>query len=128
MIVRVILLLALLGSAAVVFYGLCWTGPARPSPLTVAGLFVLGVTSAVISVGLAMGAISAGQDGRGLRAMPGRSWAACSLLGAAGALAGAVVFGCSPSSRGPYESRGVGLRSARTAPGGTLAGPRAPIV
>lgn len=93
MIVRVILILALLGSAAVVFYGLVMDRTGQAIALTVAGLLVLGVTSAVISVGLAMGAIGAGQDGRGLRALAGAFMGGLFALGAAGALAAAMVFG-----------------------------------
>jgi hypothetical protein len=92
-IVRVILLLALLGSAAVVFYGLVLDRTGQAIALTVAGLVVLGVTAAVISVGLAIGAISAGQDGRGLRALGTAFLGGLFALGAAGALAGAVIFG-----------------------------------
>lgn len=93
MIVRVILVLALLGSAAVVFYGLVMDRTGQAIALTVAGLLVLGVTCAVISVGLAIGAIGAGQDGRGLRAVTGAFVGGLFALAAAGALAAAMVFG-----------------------------------
>ncbi len=92
MIVRIILLVALLGSAAVVFYGLVMDRTGQAIALTVAGLVVLGVTAAVISVGLAISAISAGQDGRGIRAFAAALVGGCFALGAAGALAGAVIF------------------------------------
>ena len=93
MIVRIILIVALLGSAAVVFYGLVMDRTGQAIALPVAGLFVLGVTCAVISVGLAIGAISAGQDGRGLRAIAGAFVGGLFALAAAGALAAAMVFG-----------------------------------
>ncbi len=93
MIVRIILLVALLGSAAVVFYGLVMDRTGQAIALTVAGLVVLGVTAAVISVGLAIGAINAGQDGRGIRAFGAAFLGGLFALGAAGALAGAVIFG-----------------------------------
>jgi len=92
-IVRVILLLALVGSAAVVFYGLFADRTGQAIALTVAGLIVLGVTAAVISVGLAIGAIGAGQDGRGIRAMAGAFLGGLFALGAAASLAGAFVYG-----------------------------------
>ena len=93
MIVRVILLVALIGSAAVVFYGLFADRTGQAIALTVAGLIVLGVTAAVISVGLAIGAIGAGQDGRGIRALAGAFVGGLFALGAAASLAGAFVYG-----------------------------------
>ena len=93
MIVRIILLLALVGSAAVVFYGLFMDRTGQAIALTVAGLIVLGVTAIVISVGLAIGAISAGQDGRGIRALAGAFLGGLFAIGAAASLAGAFVYG-----------------------------------
>jgi hypothetical protein len=92
-IVRVILLLALVASAAVVFYGLFMDRTGQAIALTVAGLIVLGVTSVVISVGLAIGAISAGQAGRGIRALGGAFLGGLFALGASASLAGAFVYG-----------------------------------
>jgi hypothetical protein len=94
-IVRIILLVALVGSAAVVFYGLVMDRTGQAIALTVAGLVVLGVTAAVVSIGLAIGAISTGQDGRGIRALGGAFLGGLFAIGAAGALAGAVIFGYS---------------------------------
>ena len=93
MIVRVLLLVALVGSAAVVFYGLFMDRTGQAIALTVAGLIVLGVTSVVISVGLAIGAISAGQDGRGIRGTAGAFLGGLFALGAAASLAGAFIYG-----------------------------------
>lgn len=95
MMVRIILLTALVGSAAVVFYGLIMDRTGQAIAFTVAGLVVLGVTAAVISLGMAIGAIAAGQDGRGVRATAGAFVGGLFALGAAGALAGAVIFGYS---------------------------------
>ncbi len=90
---KLMLLAALVGSAAVVFYGLVMDPTGRAIAFTVAGLFVLGVTSAVISVGLALGAVSAGRAGSGLRAFLSAIIGGLFALGAAGSLAGAVIFG-----------------------------------
>ena len=76
-----------------VFYGLFADRTGQAIALTVAGLIVLGVTAAVISVGLAIGAIGAGQDGRGIRAMAGAFLGGLFALGAAASLAGAFVYG-----------------------------------
>jgi hypothetical protein len=92
-IVRVILLLALVGSAAVVLFGLFMDRTGQAIALTVAGLIVLGVTAAVISLGLAISAISAGQDGRGIRAVAGAFLGGLFALAAAASLAGAFMYG-----------------------------------
>jgi hypothetical protein len=90
--VRIVLLLALVGSALVVLYGLVLDRTGQAIAFTVAGLFVLGVTSAVIAIGLAVGAVNAGQSGRGIRAFADGFVGGLFALGAAGALAGAVIF------------------------------------
>lgn len=91
--VRLLLLAALIGSAAVVFYGLVMDRTGQTIAFTVAGLFVLGVTSAVVSVGFAMGAITAGRSGSGIRAFLSAIIGGLFALGASGSLAGAVIFG-----------------------------------
>ena len=93
MIVRVILLVALVASAAVVIYGLLFDRSGQAIPFTVAGLLVLGVTAAVISVGLAKGAFSAGNDGRAIRAIGGALLGGLFALGASASLLVAVVLG-----------------------------------
>ena len=93
MIVRVLLFAALLASAAVVIYGLVLDQSGQAIALTVAGLLVLGVTSAVISVGLATQAIGAGQEGRGIRAIAGAFLGGLFALGASASLMLAVVLG-----------------------------------
>jgi hypothetical protein len=92
-IVRIILFVALLASAAVVIYGLVLDRSGQAIALTVAGLLVLGVTSAVISVGLATQAIGAGQEGRGIRAIAGAFVGGLFALGASASLMLAVVLG-----------------------------------
>lgn len=93
MIVRVILLVALVASAAVVVYGLLFDRSGQAIPFTVAGLLVLGVTAAVISVGLARGAFRAGNEGRAIRAMGGALLGGLFALGASASLLLAVVLG-----------------------------------
>jgi hypothetical protein len=93
MAVRVALLVVWIGSAAVVFYGLVLDRTGQALAFTVAGLFVLGVTSAVLAMGCAVDAVNSGQAGRGLRAFAGGVVGGLFALAAAGALAGAVVFG-----------------------------------
>jgi hypothetical protein len=93
MALRIALLVVLIGSAAVVFYGLVLDRTGQAIAFTVAGLFVLGVTCAVIAIGLAIGAVSAGRDGRGVRAFASAIGGGLFALGASGALAGAVIFG-----------------------------------
>jgi hypothetical protein len=92
-IVRIILFVALLASAAVVIYGLIFDRSGQAIALTVAGLLVLGVTSAVISVGLATQAVGAGQEGRGIRAIAGAFVGGLFALGASASLMLAVVLG-----------------------------------
>jgi hypothetical protein len=92
-IVRLILFVALLASAAVVIYGLVLDRSGQAIAFTVAGLLVLGVTSAVISVGLATQAIGAGQEGRAIRAIAGAFVGGLFVLGASASLMLAVVLG-----------------------------------
>jgi hypothetical protein len=93
MIIRVILLVALVASAAVVVYGLLFDRSGQAIPFTVAGLLVLGVTAAVVSVGLARSALGAGNEGRAVRAIAGAFVGGLFALGAAASLFGAVVLG-----------------------------------
>ncbi len=93
MIVRVILLVALVASAAVVVYGLLLDRTGQAIPFTVAGLLVLGVTSAVISVAVARSALGAGNDGRAIRAIVGAFVGGLFALGASASLLAAVILG-----------------------------------
>ncbi len=93
MIVRVILLVALVASAMVVVYGLLFDRSGQAIPFTVAGLLVLGVTAAVISVGFAKGAFSAGNEGRSIRAIGGALLGGLFALGASASLLLAAILG-----------------------------------
>lgn len=93
MIVRVILLVALVASAAVVVYGLLLDRSGQAIPFTVAGLLVLGVTAAVISVGMARGSLRAGNEGRAIRATVGALVGGMFALGASASLLLAVILG-----------------------------------
>lgn len=90
--VRILLLVTLLAAAAVVFYGLVLDRTGQAIAFTVAGLFVLGVTLVVISVGFAIGAVGAGRAGHGFRAIFGGLVGGLFALAAAGSLAGAMIF------------------------------------
>lgn len=93
MIVRVILLVALVASVAVVVYGLLLDRSGQAIPFTVAGLLVLGVTAAVISVGFARSAFGAGSEGRAIRAISGALLGGLFALGASASLFLAIVLG-----------------------------------
>ena len=90
---RVVLLIALIGSAAVAAYSLLVARGSQSIAITVAALAVLGVTMALLSVTLASGAVRAGRDGYGGRAILGGLFGGLFALGASGALAAAVIFG-----------------------------------
>jgi len=89
---RVVLLIALLGSAAVAAYSLLVARGSQSIAITVAALAVLGVTMALLSLTLAAGAVRAGRDGYGVRAILGGLFGGLFALGASGALAAAVIF------------------------------------
>lgn len=93
MIVRAILVIALLASGAVVIYGLLFDRSGQAIAFTVAGLLVLGVTAAVISVALARGAFGAGNAGHGIRALAGAFLGGLFALGASASLLLAVILG-----------------------------------
>jgi len=91
--VRLLLVTALVGAAAVVFYGLILDHSGQAIAFAVAGLFVLGVTLAVSAVLLAVGAVNAGRAGHAIRALLGAFVGGLFAIASAGALAGAVIFG-----------------------------------
>ncbi len=90
---RVVLLIALMGSAAVAAYSLLVARGSQSIAITVAALAVLGVTTALLSLTLAAGAVRAGRNGNGGRAILGGLFGGLFALGASGALAAAVIFG-----------------------------------
>jgi hypothetical protein len=89
---RILLAVVLVGSAAVVAYGLLLDRSGQAIAFTVAGLFVLGVTLALTGLLIGTGAIGQGRAGRGVRATAGAFVGGLFLLAAAGSLAGAVVL------------------------------------
>jgi hypothetical protein len=90
---RIVLLIALIGSAAVAAYSLLVARGSQSIAITVAALAVLGVTMALLSLTLAAGAVRAGRNGNGGRAILGGLFGGFFALGASGALAAAVIFG-----------------------------------
>ena len=89
---RVVLLIALVGSAAVAAYSLLVARGSQSIAITVAALAVFGVTMALLSLTLAASAVRAGRDGHGIRAILGGLFGGLFALGASGALAAAVIF------------------------------------
>jgi hypothetical protein len=89
----VVLVVAMLGSAAVVFYGLVMDRTGQAIAFTVAGMFVLGVTLAIAAFVLASGAVSEGRAGHVLRCLFAGLLGGLFAIAASGSLAGAVVFG-----------------------------------
>ncbi len=92
MVVKAMLVLAMIGGAAVAAYGLFVDKSGQQVAFATAGLFVLGVALAVSGFLLGSSAISAGRQGRGMMGTALAFLGGLFLLGAAGALAGAVVF------------------------------------
>jgi hypothetical protein len=89
---RLVLLVALACSAAVAAYSLLVARGSQSIAITVAALAVLGVTMVLLSLTLAAGAVRAGRDGSGARAILGGLFGGLFALGASGALAAAVIF------------------------------------
>lgn len=89
---RVVLLVALVGSAAVAAYSLLVARGSQSIAITVAALAVLGVSTALLSLTLAAGAVRAGRQGAAIRAILGGLFGGLFALAASGALAAAVIF------------------------------------
>ena len=87
---RALLLLLIVGSGAVVIYGLFVD---TSNPLIVSGLAVGGIASGLLGFSLAGSAIRLGEHGRGWRALGTAFVGGLFVMGAAGALAGAIVLG-----------------------------------
>ena len=90
---KLVVAAALVGSAAVVVYGLVMDRTGQAIAFTVAGLGVLGLSLAIAAVWFASAGIQAGRDGYAIRAILGGIFGGLFALAAAGALAGAVIFG-----------------------------------
>ena len=91
--VRVMLLVLIVGAAAVVAFGLFVDTSVLRLPLIVSGLAVGGIASAILGFLLAGSAVRLGERGRGWRALAAASVGGLFVIGAAGALAGAIVLG-----------------------------------
>ena len=90
---RVMLIILMAAAGAVALYGvLIDTSPTR-LPLTVAGLFVGGVAAGLFGFSLAGTAVRQGQRGYGGRALGAAFLGGLFVMGACGALAGAIVLG-----------------------------------
>lgn len=90
---RVVLFLALVGSGGVVLYGLFLDRSGSTIAFTVAGLAVLGLALAIISIRLAIGAVRAGSAGRGGVSVGSALLGGICALLASGSLSAAVIFG-----------------------------------
>lgn len=90
---RLVLALALIGSAAVVVYGLFLDRTGSTIALTVAGLAVLGITFAIIAIRLGAASLRTAHDGHGARSLLSALAGGVSALLASGTLGAAVIFG-----------------------------------
>jgi hypothetical protein len=87
---RVLLFVAIVAGGAVALYGLL---VASSVPLVVAGLAVAGIAAGILGFSLAGAAIRAGEQERMGRAILIAFLGGLFVMGAAGALAGAIVLG-----------------------------------
>ena len=87
---RALLLLLIVAAGALTIYGL-FVSPSNP--LTVSGLAVGGIASGLLGFSLAGSAIRLGEQGRLGRALLTAFVGGLFVIGAAGALAGAIVLG-----------------------------------
>ena len=92
-ILRVMLVVLMIGSGAIALYGLLVdTSPAR-LPLVVSGFAVGGIAAGIFGFSLAGSAIRLGQNGFAGRATLVAFVGGLFVLGAAGALSGAIILG-----------------------------------
>ncbi len=89
-VLRAMLLLLMVGAGAVALYGLFVSSSV---PIVVSGLAVSGITAGLLGFSLAGSAIRLGEQGRGGRALLMAFVGGLFVMGAAGALAGAIVLG-----------------------------------
>jgi hypothetical protein len=90
---RFVFAVALVAAGGAAAYGLFIDRSGRSIPLTVAGLAVLGVTLAMLSLWLARGGVRAGRSGGFLRALAAAFIGGVCALAASAALGAAVIFG-----------------------------------
>jgi hypothetical protein len=87
------LALLVIGAGAIVLYALFLDSSTIKLPLLVSGLAVLGICLGLLGVSLAGAAVRLGEHGRGGRALLTAFSGGLCVMGAAGALAGAIVLG-----------------------------------
>jgi hypothetical protein len=92
-ILRAMLLVLLIGSTAIALYALFVDTSGLRLPLIVSGLAVAGISAGLLGFSLAGSAIRQGEQGRGGRALVTAFVGGLFVIGAAGALAGAIVLG-----------------------------------
>jgi hypothetical protein len=92
-ILRVMLILLMIGAVALALYGLLIDTSADRLPLVVSGLAVAGIAAGIFGFSLAGSAVRLGQRGFGGRATLVAFVGGLFVLGAAGALSGAVILG-----------------------------------
>jgi hypothetical protein len=90
---RVMLIVLMIGAGAVALYGLLVDTSATRLPLVVSGLFVGGLAAGIFGFSLAGSAVRLGSSGRGGRALGAAFLGGLFVMGACGALAGAIVLG-----------------------------------
>ncbi len=92
-ILRAMLFVLFVGALAVALYGLLVASPDVRLPLIVSGLAVAGIAAGILGFSLAGSAIRLGERGRLGRALLVAFVGGLFVMGAAGALAGAIVLG-----------------------------------
>jgi hypothetical protein len=90
--VRLAIILVLVASGAVVFYGLLLDRSGQNVAFTVAGLAVMGGTLAFVAAWFLGRALTAARDGRSGPAITGGALGGLRAIGSAGCLAAASVF------------------------------------
>jgi hypothetical protein len=90
---RAMLALLVIGAGAIVLYALFLDSSTIKLPLLVSGLAVLGICLGLLGFSLAGTAVRLGEHGRGGRALLAAFIGGLCVMGAAGALAGAIVLG-----------------------------------
>ena len=90
---RVMLVVLMIGAGAVALYGLLIDTSAARLPLVVSGLAVGGIAAGIFGFSLAGAAVRLGQRGFAGRATLVAFFGGLFVLGAAGALSGAIILG-----------------------------------
>jgi hypothetical protein len=90
---RLLLLILIIGAGAISLYGLLVETSSLRLPMIVSSLAVAGIAAGIFGFSLAGSAIRLGERGRGGRATLVAILGGLFVMGAAGALAGAIVLG-----------------------------------